>query len=436
MKMNTWRVCRLVALAALLAAATACGTTSGGGPGPDIDPTVDGTAPKKDLDTKAVKDFEAAVALYEGAAPGAVPYAQIEAKLKSAVDKEDAFASAWFNLGVLAHEQGKQDEAMEYYQKAFERDNTSAAPLVNMAVINIEQGEKDKAFDLLLKATEVEPFTPEGHNNLAVFFRDRKGAQGPDFPKSVEHVRRALAGDSQSMAAYHTLALIYYSIEKYDLARLVCLNALEFDPNNAPIRNVLGLIYLKINNVTLALREFRKAVELEDDFVEAHMNIGSILLSTRDYATAMKHFERVLQLEPKNTEAMLSRAVAHRAMGDLDKAMSGYKEVLSVNGEYAPAHFNIAVMNHEIFAAEATDPDKAIEFYQVAIENYRKYLSLDESSDQEARKDADQRISNCTQLIETQEQLKEMMKDQPPPDDGGGEGGGEGEGGEEPPPEG
>jgi len=136
-------------------------------------------------------------------------------------------------------------------------------------------------------------------------------------------------------------------------------------------------------------------------------------------------------------DALLSLAVAKRSVGDLDGAMAGYKAVLEVAPEHGPAYFNIAVMHHEIYAQEAEDPAVAVKHYQDAIENYRKFLSVDTTAPPEVRKDADQRIGNCTKLIQTQDQLKEMLKMQADMERqqaaeeaaAGGTGGGDGDGG-------
>ena len=434
------RATGLRASTAVLVVATAAMwivTGCAGTPVVDDRPVVEGfetgnTEGQTVVDQNALKEFDKAVELYKAAPRTAVPYGQIEAQLKKALQIDANFARAYYNLGVLAQMQGKDDEAITYYQDAYKRDGKSVDPLVNTAVIFLKRGDEAKANDMFLKAVEIEPFNPAARNNLAVYYRKQK-----DYPKSVVAGRRALAGDSQSLDAYHSLARIYFDLDKYVLARLVCFNALQFDPTHPGIHNMLGLIYLKLNNVTLALKEFRLAVEGDPQYDEAHMNIGAISLSIRDYQTAVNSFNEVIKRRPKDVDALLSLAVAKRSVGDLDGAMAGYKAVLEVAPEHGPAYFNIAVMHHEIYAQEAEDPAVAVKHYQDAIENYRKFLSVDTTAPPEVRKDADQRIGNCTKLIQTQDQLKEMLKMQADMERqqaaeeaaAGGTGGGDGDGG-------
>lgn len=399
----------LFALALALAACSGTQTTGSG-----TDDLAGTEAGQTEVKEDAKQHFEEAVKLYEATKKGgAVPYAKIEGLLRDAIASQGNFSRAWYNLGVLAQEQGRDDEALEHYEKAFEADGTNGSPLVNMGMIAWKRGDQEKAFNLFVKAAEAEKFNPDARNNLAVIYR----SQG-NFPKAVENVRRALAGDSQSLAAYNSLARIYYALEKYDLARLVCFNALQLAENAeprlaAPIHNTLGLILLKLNNVTVALKEFNAAVGIDPDFAEAHMNIGAISLSIRDYDRAIENFQKVSELRGgKDTEALLSLAVAKRGKGDLDAALAGYNHVLELDPKNSWAHFNIAVLNHEIFAQEAENPEKAIEHYNTAIENYREFLRLDTKTPASLRQDTDKRISNCNQLIKTQHQLKGMLKEQ------------------------
>jgi tetratricopeptide (TPR) repeat protein len=406
----------LFSTSALLVSIFAIGCSTSGGVSTTGDiPTSDTNQPQKVVDDGARKLFERAVSLYGNTAKGG-DLSKVESLLERAVSKDDCFARAHFNLGVVKQEQGDFDDAIDAYREAHGCDGTFAAPLVNTGIIYMSQGESDKAFEIFERAIGVEEFNPQANINLAVIYRQRAGAADnqEDYLKAVNHVRRALAGDSTSVPAYNTLARVYFDLGKFDLARLVCLNAMDLEKgeNDPDILNTLGLIFMKLDDVTTALRQFKKAVEANPDYVDAHLNIGSIALSTRDSATAIKHFELVIALEPSHVEANLSLAVAYRQAGELDKGMAGYEKVLTLDAENAQAVFNIAVMHHEIRAAEAPNPDVAVENYRTAIEFYRKFLSYEKRGDTELRQDADRRIANCVQLIEAQEQLKEILKEE------------------------
>src|SRR6185369_15055475 len=143
----------------------------------------------------------------------------------------------------------------------------------------------------------------------------RETGDGALYKEAVSKLRRALAIDNDSIAAYALLAQIYYTTaendkSKLDLAALVCKQAKETNDKFAPIYNTLGLINLKKRNVSGALKEFEQAVALDPKFVEAHLNIGAIGLSSRQYEKAEKSFQVVLTLQPNNFDAAIGMGVA------------------------------------------------------------------------------------------------------------------------------
>ena len=253
-----------------------------------------------------------------------------------------------------------------------------------------------------------------------------------DHRNAVRHARLSLAGDSQNVDAYANLARTYYAMKAYDVALLVCLNAEKIDPNKADIYNIMGMIWLAKNDVTEAIRQFRRALEKDSKSVAALMNLGAVILNVRDYEGAISLFEQVLALEPKNTEAKISIAVAKRGLGDLEAARALYEEVRAVEPENASVQFNLGVMEHEHMAQNAmiglgqgdapADPiaqmdwtignmEKALQHYEKAIEHYRNFLAYDREVDQEAQKEANERITQVQQLIQvTGEQIPQLKE--------------------------
>src|SRR5207245_5873821 len=127
--------------------------------------------------------------------------------------------------------------------------------------------------------------------NMAAILRERALKNGDQnaVKEAQDDIRRALAVDGDNMAAYTTLALLYYDLAgndkaKLEMAETVITQATKKNDHYAPLWNASGLVALRKKNVTRALRDFSRAVELEPNFVEAHMNIGAIQLSFHDIA--------------------------------------------------------------------------------------------------------------------------------------------------------
>ena len=371
------------------------------------------------------EEYNEAVALYEqGKQAGHVDFARVEAGLKQVLEQEPAFAKAQFNLGVVYQDQGRVKEARDTYNKTLRLDPTYMDALANSGRLYMDEGDRQLAIVAFQKAVEVDPFNATARNNLAYVYRHNavkaKTAGAKDeanklFAKAVGNVRKVLAKAPENIAAYNNLALIYYELGKYEVAQLVCLNALKFKKPDAGLHNNLGQVLLKMNKVTDALAQFHQSLKVDADHVPAHLNIGSITLSYRDYATAFEHLDRAATLEPRNVEAALARAVALRGLKRYDEAKAGYTRVLELNEHNARAFFNLGVL-HQQYLNDSKQ----------AIEDYGRFLQYAAASEKRLRKDVKKRIGNLQIMLKYEAEAAAEARDAPKEAEAEGEGDAEG----------
>ncbi len=380
---------------------------------------------------RPVKEYNEAVEVYEtGKTGGLVDHRRVELKLQAVLKKEPAFADAWFNMGVNYQEQGDDPKARQAYSKALELDPNYMDALANLGKMQMEQGDRAGAIASFEKAIEIDTVNPAARNNLAVVYRQNavKIRENGDiakankmFAKAVGHVRKVLAGDPQNVQAYNNLALIYYDLRKYELAQLVCLNALKFDKPDAGLHSNLGLILLKLNKVTQALKSFNQSLEVSPQHVPAHMNIGLITLSYRDYATAEGHFTSALKVQPKNVRAMVGRGVAMRGLGKYEEALALFDKAAGIDGKNPRPHWNKGIL----FQQYLQKP-------KAAIKAYGRYLQLAPTSDKKDRQQAETRIKNLEIVLkyaaEEEAESSANPKGAPEDDEGGADEGGADEG--------
>jgi tetratricopeptide (TPR) repeat protein len=187
---------------------------------------------------------------------------------------------------------------------------------------------------------------------------------------------------------------------KYELAKLVCAQALTISDKNPAVHNLLGLVHLRMADVTKAMASFEKAVEADPKYVPSLMNIGSITFSYKDYERSFRSYDTVTQVDPKNLQAQLSRAVAARGMGNYEEAEKGYRAVIAGDEKNAAAWFNLGVLQQE-FQQKLPDAMKS-------YENALRY----EGSNAELRKDASERIKQAQIQIQNLKEAEEMMRQQ------------------------
>jgi tetratricopeptide (TPR) repeat protein len=319
-------------------------------------------------------------------------------------------AQAHFNAGTILEGCGKVKDAEGEYNEALKANPGYGPALTNLGSLYLKQGNVQTAkqwFDKVIKSKASEQ-TAAAYNNLALIDYNQARDSGDTslYKEAVSKLRRALAIDSSSVAAYGLLAQIYYQTaesdrSKLDLAALVCKQGKETDDKYAPIYNTLGLINLKKKNVTGALKEFEKAVELDPKFVEAHLNIGAIAISSRQYDKAAKSFQAVLALQPGNFDATVGMGVAQRGLKQFDDAEKWYRKATELNSKNCTISYNLGLLYQDYKLTEDNSNLKK------AQELFRTFSGCG-TADKKRVEDAQRRIKDIDDTFAAIEEQKKM----------------------------
>ena len=372
-------------------------------------------------------EFVALVDKYEKAkstAPG-IPASECTSWAKKFLSSfgGSAFAAqAHFNAGTIMEGCGQPKEAENEYNEALKANPGYGPALTNLGNLYLKQGNVQTAKQWFDKAITADPtHNAAAYNNLAFILYNQAKENGDTaiYKEAVSKLRRALAIDNESVAAYALLAQIYYQTaesdkSKLDLAALVCKQAKETTGGDkyAPIYNTLGLINLRKKNVTSALKEFEKAIELDPKFVEAHLNIGAIGLSSRQYDKAEKSFQAMLALQPGNFDATIGVGVAARGLKKFDDAEKWYRKAAELDAKNCAVPYNLGLLYQDYKTAEDNSNLKKAQEY------FRTYSSCGRS-DKKKVEDAQRRIKDIDDTfaaIEEQKkneaEMKKMMEEQ------------------------
>ncbi|MFI1162487.1 tetratricopeptide repeat protein [Streptomyces sp. NPDC020801] len=96
---------------------------------------------------------------------------------------------AWYNLGVIAQQEGRTTDARKAYDKALKIDPKYASALYNEALL-LKSSDPDRAMGLLARAIAARPNAATAHLQLGLILarKDRDDQAGDEF-------RRAVAAD-------------------------------------------------------------------------------------------------------------------------------------------------------------------------------------------------------------------------------------------------
>lgn len=343
-------------------------------------------------------------------------------------DKDKAHeGDAIFNAGAVYEECGMEKDAESMYKQALSKNPKLAPAMNNLGAMMQRAGRTAEAlvqFENAIKADPKSPLAVSAYNNRGalLYERARLANNKAGFDEAIGQLRRALALDAESMAAYQILASIYYTTAEADrsklrLAQLVCDEAKKINPDYAPIYNTLGLIKLRSKDVTGALTEFRKAATLDPSLSEAQLNIGAISLSARSYKQAEEAFQAVLKKVPNHFDATVGMGVALRGQRKADEAEQWYNKALQVQVDpkieprlevkKCGVFYNLGLLYQDYKNGSPDDMNKSKDYY-------KKFMAC-EKADQEHITDSNRRIKDIDdtfKALEEQKKLEEELKKQ------------------------
>jgi len=211
------------------------------------------------------------------------------------------------NLGFALVKNGRMDEAMAHFQKAFEIKPNAAAPQVGLGIVLGQTGKLDEAILHYVKALQVDPGYFVALVNLGNALLQEKQ---PD--KAIIQLHKALEINPYVAEAYFDLGNAYFQKGQAAEAETQYEKALKMDPNLEAAYNNLGNALLSMRRADEAIVQLQNALERSPNAIEAHYNLGLAFLQKGKTDEAIAEFQQVLQLNPGDSgaQAQLVKAKA------------------------------------------------------------------------------------------------------------------------------
>jgi len=111
----------------------------------------------------------------------------------------------------------------------------------------------------------------------------------------------------------------------------------------------------------------REAIRLQPDFAGAHTTLAGVLRQLGDNEGAAAESKLGVELAKQRTDMQAALFATNsgrrlRSAGDLDGAVSQFRAAMHAVGDYAPAHFELAIALRQMGKAKAAD----VEFKKAA----------------------------------------------------------------------
>jgi predicted TPR repeat methyltransferase len=162
--------------------------------------------------------------------------------------------------GVLAHQQGRSDEAIALIGKSLGLVPDRADCYSNLGIVFQEQGKLDEAIVAYQRAIALNPEHANAHSNLGVLLR----ATGR--PVEAENAyRTALRVDPGHIDAYTNLGVLLTGLKRTEEAVACFCKVITLRPKHREARKLLALAHCLIGEIDEAVKIFEEWLDEEPE---------------------------------------------------------------------------------------------------------------------------------------------------------------------------
>lgn len=193
----------------------------------------------------------------------------------------------YFTRGLIYHEMGKNDEALDNFSEAGQRDSTNAEILINIANIYYDQ---------------------------------------KNYEQAIDKIKQSLVLDDRQAQAYNVLAMSYEAQNDLEAALSAINTAGSLDEKDAYIVNNKGYILYRMGNLADAEPYFLKSMQLDPYNPWVYRNLGLQRYAESKYSESVRMLEKAVAIDNSLDHIFIDLARACKANGQDEKACSYIKQ--------------------------------------------------------------------------------------------------------------
>ena len=325
------------------------------------------------------------------------------------------------NMGVLAVDIGKLEDALPFFKIALEVNSRIVQFWLSYIDALIKLGRLDEARSTLKKAYESR-VESDAFGQISVRLQQNTSVQNQEprqeqiqelldlythgqFEEVISRVEALISLFPEAIVLLNLHGASNAALKNYNAAIDSYQQALKIKPDYAEAYCNIGVALqekgdliaalanykqaLKIkpdyveahNNMAVALKDrggmkaaidcLRQAIKIKPDYAEGYNNLGNALWNKGDLDAALEHYKQAFKIKPDFAEAHYNMGNALRDNGDIEEAIDSYRKALKIKSNYAEAYFN---MGNAL--KDKGELDKAIDSYKRALKIQLNYAEV------------------------------------------------------------
>jgi Flp pilus assembly protein TadD/4-amino-4-deoxy-L-arabinose transferase-like glycosyltransferase len=216
---------------------------------------------------------------------------QAIAELRRRAESNPAAAENYADLGSLLDNQGRREEAEQFYRRAVALDANSTTGNYNLGIILAKRGQLSEAITHFRQAAQASPKDPDIRYDLAVVL-----ALNGELNEAVEQFWATLKIHPNYTKAHYNLGVTLAKLGDTAGAIEQLRDTLNIDTMYSKAYYQLGVLLAQQGETAEAISHFRRALQIQAEYAEAHDRLGRLLAARGQREEAVKHLEAAVRI--------------------------------------------------------------------------------------------------------------------------------------------
>ncbi len=240
------------------------------------------------------------------------------------------------------HQTGNLDQASNLYHEVLEADPQNPDALHLLGVLSHQGGNHETAVDYISQAIAINDSAATYHSNLGTSYRELGKTDD-----AIASFRTAIQHDSSFAGAHYNLGISLAALGQIDDAIASFEDALRVDPNFTDAHNNLGRMYAIQHRYAEAITQFQQVLEVAPDVAEIHYNLGNAQHGNGEWTQAIASYEKAIELSPHLYNALNNLGSIYKDQGEFDKAIECFERALAIKPDFSEAHYNLGACQQQ-----------------------------------------------------------------------------------------
>jgi len=237
-------------------------------------------------------------------------------------------------LGALTFRQGFAYKSVEtLWQDTAKKSPRAWVAYTNLGKLAADAGRQEQAIAYHAKALQLAPYVADTWYNMAAVYATQE-----DWPQAVAAFSRVIELSKRNPRASVNLdALIGLArlagLHENDAAKAEALfrQAIAFRGDYPPARLHYARFLKRVGRTGDAIEQYAEMVELAPNDFGVRAELGTMLLNAALYSAAAEQLEIAVRLQPTSQDAWTNLGFAQLGSGQKQRAVASFGRALSVN---------------------------------------------------------------------------------------------------------